>query len=81
MLNDVVVAGAEVAETDKRDETWAKNLRPGNKNLARIRSAPLHERAAAGLGLQYGATSAKSPTAFSPASSTARSNSPLADCS
>ena len=56
MLNDVVVAGAEVAETDKRDETWAKNLRPGNKNLARIRSAPLHERAAAGLGLQYGAT-------------------------
>ena len=52
----MVVASALAAETDKRDETWVKNLRPGNKDLARIRSAPLHERAAAGLGLQYGAT-------------------------
>ena len=56
MLNDVVIASAEVADTSKRDETWVKNLRPGNKDLCRTRSPPLHERAAAGLGQQYGAT-------------------------
>ena len=43
MLHDVVVASAEVAETEKRVETWVKNLRSGNRNLARIRKAPLHE--------------------------------------
>ena len=55
MLNDVVIASAEVADTNKRDETWVKNLRPGNQNLAHIRKPPVYERAAAGLGLQYGA--------------------------
>ena len=42
--------------TQNRRSPHTRHLLPGNKDLARIRSAPLHERAAAGLGLQYGAT-------------------------
>ena len=56
MRSDEVTASAEGGGDRKARRNLGKKSAPGQQESARIRSAPLHERAAAGLGLQYGAT-------------------------
>ena len=42
------------ADAARRDASRTRHLLPGNRNLARIRKAPLHERASVALGGMFG---------------------------
>ena len=54
MPNKVILSNAMAADAAKRDASRTNNLRPGNRNLARIRKAPVLERASVALGGIFG---------------------------